>query len=45
VRFPNFADRQHARVAPAAIPTLAPQETEKALRDALAALQRMSGGS
>lgn len=41
VHFPGSADRRGAR--PAAAPArAAPQETEKALRDALAQLQRMS---
>lgn len=42
VRFPDVADRQVTRLAPA--PRPAPYETEKALRDALAALKQMSGG-
>jgi hypothetical protein len=44
VRFPGIADRQSARlVPPAPSPRPIPQETEKALREALANLQRMSG--
>jgi hypothetical protein len=43
VRFPDLTDRHVARLAPPP-PRQAPYETEKALRDALAALQRMSGG-
>lgn len=44
VRFPDLADRQSARLIPPSLPAhRAPQETEKALREALAALQRMSG--
>lgn len=45
VHFPDFADRQNARLAPplpAPAPRPAPHETEKALREALATLQRMS---
>jgi hypothetical protein len=42
VRFPDFNDRQHARIGPAASAP-PPQETENALRAALAELQRMSG--
>jgi hypothetical protein len=42
VRFPGFSDRQHGRLA-ASISAPPPQETEKALREALAELQRMSG--
>lgn len=46
VRFPGLADRQVTRHAPPVpAPRPAPQQTEKALRDALAALQRMSGGA
>lgn len=43
VRFPDVTGRQVARLAPPASRP-APYETEKALRDALTALQRMSGG-
>lgn len=43
VRFPDLTDRHVARLAPPP-PRQAPYETEKALRDALATLQRMSGG-
>lgn len=44
VRFPDLADRQGTRLTlPPAPPRPAPRETEKALREALAALQRMSG--
>ncbi|MBW8755643.1 MAG: hypothetical protein JF595_16150 [Sphingomonadales bacterium] len=46
IQFPDFADRRSARQPlPAVQPRLAPQETEKALREALAQLQRMSGGA
>jgi hypothetical protein len=46
IQFPDFADRRSARQPlPAAQHRLAPQETEKALREALAQLQRMSGGA
>jgi hypothetical protein len=41
VHFPGLGDRQQARLVPASSPSR-PQETEKALRDALAQLQRMS---
>jgi hypothetical protein len=46
IRFPGLADRQGSRIdrRPAASRP-APQETEKALRDALARLQRMSGST
>ncbi|MEJ5976774.1 hypothetical protein WG901_09025 [Novosphingobium sp. PS1R-30] len=44
VHFPDFTDRRNARPAPSApTPLVAPQETEMALRHALAQLQRMSG--
>lgn len=45
IRFPNFAERHgpHA-VPPAEAARSAPRETEKALREALATLKRMSGG-
>lgn len=44
VHFPDFADRRGPRPAPSApTPLVAPQETEIALRHALAQLQRMSG--
>ncbi|MCW1431829.1 hypothetical protein [Novosphingobium sp. JCM 18896] len=44
VHFPDFADRRSVRPAPSApTPLVAPQETEIALRHALAQLQRMSG--
>jgi hypothetical protein len=42
IRFPDFSDRQLARLAPAAV-RMPPQATENALRAALAELQRMSG--
>jgi hypothetical protein len=40
VQFPGQADRQNTRPGPSRLP---PLETEKALREALATLQRMSG--
>lgn len=44
LNFPDFADRRQARLAlPAAQSRPVPQETEKALRAALAQLDRMSG--
>lgn len=44
VRFPDLADRQSARLLPPSpLSHKAPQETEKALREALAALHRMCG--
>jgi hypothetical protein len=43
IRFPDFSDRQLARLAPAASAPPPPQATENALRAALAELQRMSG--
>jgi hypothetical protein len=46
VRFPGFADRHGARLQPPTpAPRPAPEQTEKALREALAALQRMSGSA
>jgi hypothetical protein len=46
VRFPGLADRLGARhPLPEPAPAPAPHETEKALRGALATLQRMSGGA
>jgi hypothetical protein len=45
IRFPGLADRRGSRVVQLqAASWPAPKETEKALRDALAMLQRMSGG-
>jgi hypothetical protein len=44
VRFPGFADRHGARPEPSTLRP-APEQTEKALREALAALQRMSGSA
>jgi hypothetical protein len=44
LHFPDFADRRTARLAPPVAQSRpAPQETEKALRAALAQLERMSG--
>jgi hypothetical protein len=44
LHFPDFADRRNARLAlPTAQSRPVPQETEKALRAALAQLERMSG--
>lgn len=44
LQFPDFADRRNARLAlPAAQSRPVPQETEKALRAALAQLEQMSG--
>jgi hypothetical protein len=46
VRFPGASDRQGARLAPPAPAAVrAPAQTEKALREALATLQRMSGSA
>src|SRR5690606_19602482 len=42
IRLPGLADRQRAHLA-LSVSAPAPQETEKALREALAELQRMSG--
>ena len=46
IRFPEFADRRTVRqIPPRPAARVAPQQTEQALRDALNALQRMSGGA